>query len=415
MKANQCQSQQHSNQQHSNRAISQVGRGLTACSLAIATTFVPLTHRSWAQINRPNLFDYQEEAGTTDSDDLVDITDLPLIAPGADTPPEGSEPAIEGAPSPQLDVRLTQDEGFYTLGPGDRIGIEIFNVPEFSGAQQVLVDGTISLSLIGSVNVQGLTLKQVADEIAARYVDLLERPIVNVQLQQARPVTVNVVGEVNRPGAYIEQGGGSFRVTQAIQAAGGITREADLRRVQLSRPQRNGPERLFDIDLWDLITSGSQENNFLLLDGDTISIATADQLDLSESQKIATANFSPDRIEIFLVGEVGRRGRLALDPNTPLNQALLAAQGFNSGRANFDRVVRLIRLNPDGSVTDREYQVNFANNVNEESNPPLQDNDVLIVDKSVLASVTDFLSLITTPLRSVTNTINVVDRLDGNN
>lgn len=405
----------HQSQHQHNLVPHSLRRSVAACALAIAAAFVPASEPGSAQVNRPNLFDYQQNGSPTDPGDLVDITDLPPITPGTEVAPDNSAPAVEVVPAPQLDVTLSQDEGFYTLGPGDRIGIEIFNVPEFSGAQQVLVDGTISLSLIGSVNVQGLTLKQVADEIAARYVDLLERPIVNVQLQQARPVTVNVVGEVNRPGAYIEQGGGSFRVTQAIQAAGGITREADLRRVQLSRPQRNGPDRLFDIDLWELITSGTQESNFLLLDGDTISIATADLLDLSESQKIATANFAPDQINIFLVGEVGRRGRLSLNPNTPLNQALLAAQGFNTGRANFDRIVRLIRLNPDGTVTDREYQVDFANNVNEDTNPPLQDNDVLIVNRSVLATVTDFLSLITTPLRSVVNTVNVVERLDGNN
>ncbi|MEO1133354.1 MAG: polysaccharide biosynthesis/export family protein [Cyanobacteria bacterium J06639_1] len=391
---------------------------MAVCSVAIAAALVPVA-AAWAQGTRPNLFDYQNEVDASDPGDLVDITDLPLIAPGetaAPNPPDGSvSPGFDNAPSPQLDVRLSQDEGFYTLGPGDRIGIEIFNVPEFSGAQQVLVDGTISLSLIGSVNVQGLTLKQVADEIAARYVDLLERPIVNVQLQQARPITITVAGEVERPGAYVEQGGGAFRVTQAIQAAGGITREADLRRITISRPRRNAPDQLFDVDLWELITSGTQEGNLLLLDGDQIFVATADRFDLSESQIAASANLSPDQIRIFLVGEVGRRGSLSLEPNTPLNQALLAAQGFNSSRANFDRVVRLIRLNPDGTVTDREYQVDFANNVNEESNPPLQDRDVLIVDRSVLATVTDFLSLITTPLRSVTNTINVVDRIDGNN
>ncbi|MEM9512255.1 MAG: sugar transporter, partial [Cyanobacteria bacterium P01_E01_bin.48] len=63
----------------------------------------------------------------------------------------------------------------------------------------------------------------------------------------------------------------------------------------------------------------------------------------------------------------------------------------------------------------REYQVDFANNINQESNPPMQDNDVLIVDKSVLASVSDVLSIITAPLRNVANTINVVDRLSDDN
>ncbi|MEM9154311.1 MAG: polysaccharide biosynthesis/export family protein [Cyanobacteria bacterium P01_F01_bin.33] len=387
-------------------------------STAIAATLVTASV-SWSQVNSPSLFDYQDDVDTsTDTGDLIDITDIPAI----DTEVEAGEASEEVRPqtgsdgiTPQLDVTLSRDEGFYTLGPGDQIAIEIFNVPEFSGNQQILVDGTISLSLIGSIFVEGLTLKQVADEIAARYVDLLERPIVNVRLQQARPITFTVSGEVERPGAYASDGSNRIRVTQAIQAAGGITRRADLRRVLLSRPQTNGPDKLFEVDLWDLLTTGEQEDNHLLLDGDTIAIATADQLDLSESQITATASFAPDEITVFLVGESNRTGQIRLDPNTPLNQAVLAAGGFNTGRANFGRIVRLIRLNPDGTVLDREYQVDFANNINQESNPPMQDNDVLIVDKSVLASVSDVLSIITAPLRNVANTINVVDRLSDDN
>ena len=37
------------------------------------------------------------------------------------------------------------------MGPNDRVAIDIFNVPEFSGEQQILTDGTVSLSLLGRV------------------------------------------------------------------------------------------------------------------------------------------------------------------------------------------------------------------------------------------------------------------------
>ena len=48
----------------------------------------------------------------------------------------------------------------YTLGAGDRINIEILQVPQYSGEREVLVDGTIELSPIGSLNVDGLTLEE---------------------------------------------------------------------------------------------------------------------------------------------------------------------------------------------------------------------------------------------------------------
>lgn len=52
---------------------------------------------------------------------------------------------------------IAQLDDAYTLGAGDTISIEIFNVPEYSGAQQVLADGSVNLPVVGRVQVSGLT------------------------------------------------------------------------------------------------------------------------------------------------------------------------------------------------------------------------------------------------------------------
>jgi polysaccharide export outer membrane protein len=80
-----------------------------------------------------------------------------------------------------------------------------------------------------------------------------------------------------------------------------------------------------------------------------------------------------------------------------LNQALLAAGSFDQVRANKGSV-DLIRLNPNGSVTKRAIGVDFAQGINEQNNPTLRNNDVIVVGRSGLASVGDSIGAVFNPL-----------------
>ena len=61
-------------------------------------------------------------------------------------------------------------------------------------------------------------------------------------------------------------------------------------------------------------------------------------------------------------------------------------------------MVGLVRLNPDGTVTQRELNVDFAQGISEDGNPVLQNNDIIIVGTSGLADFSDTLGAITSPL-----------------
>ena len=101
---------------------------------------------------------------------LPSIAQLPAIRnPGPvrnQNPPRVPPPPPPGSSLPPLgnSGSLTQ-EAAYTLGPGDRIALDIFGVPEFSKEYQVLVDGTLNLPIIRSVSIQGLTLQEAANVI----------------------------------------------------------------------------------------------------------------------------------------------------------------------------------------------------------------------------------------------------------
>jgi polysaccharide export outer membrane protein len=103
-----------------------------------------------------------------------------------------------------------------------------------------------------------------------------------------------------------------------------------------------------------------------------------------------------------VVGEVKRPGATELKPNSSLNQALLAAGGFNDTRASRS-AVDLIRLNPDGSVTKRIVKINLADGINEDTNPILRNNDVIVVSRNGLTKTSETLGAIASPFGIIFN------------
>ncbi|MEG4344779.1 SLBB domain-containing protein [Microcoleus sp. A003_D6] len=460
-------------------------------------------------------------------------------------PPASGSPVpvpVPGFPGFPASAPSSVRSEVYTLGAGDRIQMDIFNVPEYSGPNgqhQIQADGSLSLPLIGSLSVAGMTLEQASNVVKERYGKYLKRPWITLKLLAPRPLQIAIAGEINRPGAYTissaagpggtaEQMGTQMpTISRALRMAGGITQSADVRQIKIRRPQRNAPEQIISVDLWELLQNGDLRADMTLRDGDTIFIPTvtslnrqeaptlavanitgqstqpiniavvgevsrpgtytlardvqsrvqenemgadsglfaaretnggetvlqqtvtraikmaggitpvadirqiqvrrltragteqiinvnlwqlleggdvsqdlalqqgdtvivpkAENLDAAEGSQVANSNFSPDTIKVSLVGEVVKPGAFALLPNTTLNQALVAAGGFNKGRAEMDSV-DLIRLNPNGTVSRLTVKVNFSATANEETNPKLQNNDVIMVRRSGRAAFSD--------------------------
>ncbi|HLP91768.1 MAG TPA: SLBB domain-containing protein [Nostocaceae cyanobacterium] len=237
----------------------------------------------------------------------------------------------------------------------------------------------------------------------------------NFAASQTAPRTVAIIGQVNRPGSYLVTAGtadgqpsttptssGLPTVMRSLQLAGGITSQADIRNIKLRRPTRSGSEQVIDINLWKLLESGDINQDVIVQDGDTIVVPEAAQIDPAESTRLATTTLAPLKIQVGVVGEVKKPGVTELQPNSSLNQALLAAGGFNDARAK-SGAVELIRLNPNGSVTKRTVKVNFADGINDETNPILRNNDVVVVNRSGVARTGDTLNVVAGPLGIIFN------------
>ena len=453
-------------------------------------------------------------------------------------PPAPPTPATPPTPPTAMQIDNT-----YTLGGGDRIAVNVLEVPEYSGEYQIPPGGAINLPLIGSVPIQGLTTEQAADLIADRYRVFLKRPIISINLLSPRPINVLVSGEVTSPGGYTLslQGGagdnpgvqyptvlaalqtaqgvtssgdmgqvrltrrlrgnrtqtitlnlkdliregaappditlrdgdvifvptatnidlaearnlaaanfaadptrprnvaiigevvrpGSYLVTsgateggennptgapgvtgqptimRALQLAGGVTPQANIRDVKIRRLTRTGKEQIINLNLWQLLASGDISQDLILQDGDTIVFPTATEINRAEATQLATSTLAPSQIQVSVVGEVKTPGATNLRPNTPLNQAILAAGGFNDARAKRGRV-ELVRLNPNGTVIKRKIKIDLSAGINEKTNPILRNNDVVLVRRSGIARVADPIGLISGPFGTIVNLVRFI-------
>ncbi|MBP0004332.1 MAG: SLBB domain-containing protein [Cyanobacteria bacterium SBC] len=221
----------------------------------------------------------------------------------------------------------------------------------------------------------------------------------NIAAEPATALPVAVVGEVFRPGTYTVGGGGaSPTVTEAIETAGGITALANIREIRLYRRTQSGDTQTIELDFWAMLQLGDLSQDPILQAGDSILIPTAVEILPEEALALASASFSPDNISINVVGEAVRPGQLQLSPNTPLNEAILAAGGFNR-RAR--RRVTLVRLNPNGTVSRRRISVDFEDSINDETNPILQHDDIIVVGRNTFTAVSDTLSNVVRPIGNI--------------
>jgi polysaccharide biosynthesis/export protein len=308
-----------------------------------------------------------------------------------------------------------QDEG-YLLGAGDVIQVDIFDVPEYSGAYTIQADGNLNLPLVGLINVQGLTLPQASSALSQALAPIVRRPIVTINLTTPRATKVSITGAITRPGVYTLEAFTSL--TTALQQAGGVTPSADLNQIQVRRPESrfDGGEQVVALNLQDLLQQGNLDQDLILRDGDQVFIPTAQQLDLNDSQVLSNATFAPDRtqpLRIAVVGEVNRPGPYTLtDKGTTgtaprVTNAIQEAGGITQ-QANV-REIQVRRLNPNGAALT--IAVNFwellqGGDLNQDL--PLQDGDTIVIPTATALAPEEITRLSASSFSPNEITINVV-------
>ena len=112
--------------------------------------------------------------------------------------------------------------------------------------------GDISFPQLGTLHVAGMTTEQLQADLMSRISKWVEDPTVSVRLLNYR---VNVLGEVNRPGAILVNAN-RYTILDALADAGDMTPYGERQDVLLIREENGNQKRvLLDITSSDLLTS----------------------------------------------------------------------------------------------------------------------------------------------------------------
>ena len=237
----------------------------------------------------------------------------------------------------------------YIIGVGDEISVSVFGNSYFNKISKVDERGRIDLGAsLGKVYVKGLAFKQLERVIKAalsQKINLMGNEV-EIDLTFSRQVSVNVTGEVQKPGTY--QIAAANTVFNLMVLSGGPTQSGSVRDIQVLR----GGKMVYRFDVYEYLMN--PQNNLFLEDGDFVLV-------------------KPVKKRIEIKGGVLRPGLVELLPNENLKQALQYTGGFST-LADASRIT-LSRLNGKSRTL---YQINYSQS-KEASLPLLQDGDRLFV------------------------------------
>jgi polysaccharide export outer membrane protein len=152
------------------------------------------------------------------------------------------------------------------IGRMDSVEIRVFREDDLTTRGQLSADGTISIPLIGSVRVEGLTTDEAASVISKRLkAGYLVRPEVSVAIEARIRKTVTILGQTQRPGVFEIPAHRRLTLIEAIGMSGGVTRIANDKKVMLKRGSEVQTVNIRDI------TSGKGAD-ISLRDGDVVTI-----------------------------------------------------------------------------------------------------------------------------------------------
>ncbi|MBD3403607.1 hypothetical protein GF420_11980 [candidate division GN15 bacterium] len=214
----------------------------------------------------------------------------------------------------------------YRVGPGDVLEIRFWQEPDFNAQVRVALDGSITLDIIGKVNVAGKTTEEIQDDIIRRISSLnraISQAVVRVMEYNYR--FVYVTGQVNSPGKY------SFEAIpdlwSVINEAGGPTQSADLTRVTIIRGAGDDAGSIEVVNVAEAIASGQLK--------DLPDLERQDRVEIPQtvmgmpSQELGRT--TEKRNVIYVMGSVNSPGPIQFEEDLDVLEAIALAGGPSTG------------------------------------------------------------------------------------
>lgn len=235
----------------------------------------------------------------------------------------------------------------YRVGVGDVLDVVVWDHPDLTqpsggqrtpqeSGQRVQADGTFFYPYVGQIPAKGRTPEAIRDDLAKRLAEYIPNPQVGVRVVGYKSQAVSVTGEVESPSRQ-SLSDVPLTLLDAIDAAGGLTEEADARNVTLRRGGRS-----YTVDMKSFLEDGVSANNPILQNGDVVSVGR---------QEVQ---------EAYLLGQIAKPSTVDLTrDNVTLTQALTRVGGLREDQADA-RGIFVFRDTPMGITV---YQLDASSPV----------------------------------------------------
>jgi protein involved in polysaccharide export with SLBB domain len=211
------------------------------------------------------------------------------------------ENAENESPYRILEGEIDPDQ--YVLGPFDELLMILRGSEDKVVQLRVLPEGNVILPNVGPFKAAGMTLsafKQKLVETLSRYYHGIE---IDCQLAIPRMFRVYVLGEVKRPGPVDLHA--PFRISAALDQAGGVNDNGSLRRIEL----REDGRVVRKVDLFAFMRLGRESENVILKEGQTIYVP-------------------PRKDVVRCLGEVQNPGEYEILPGETVGDLIMLSGGF---------------------------------------------------------------------------------------
>lgn len=207
------------------------------------------------------------------------------------------------------DLRIPTPKN-YTLGPDDKLLLDVFGVNLSQQELKVSAEGTVYIKYAGPVQVNGLTVEeasQIINRKLVKYYPALASGQTKaiLTLTGIRTIRIMVLGASKKPGTYNLTS--LATLFNALYVSGGPMNDGSFRNIELIRNSKT----IVKADLYDFLLNGSQKSNVRLMDNDIIKIPFA-------------------KTKITLQGAVNREGIYEILSNENLQTAIDFAGGFKT-------------------------------------------------------------------------------------
>lgn len=155
----------------------------------------------------------------------------------------------------------------YKLQAGDKVELIVMQRTELSGEYTIGPDGSIAIPLSENIAIVNLTREEAEKKIASgirKYYSPISIMLKIISFQNDQLFVI--LGEVKNPGVYpiVNQ----LSVLKALGEAGGLTQNADQKRILLIR--KNNVGEVYEIDLKSILENGNLDQDYVLQNNDLI-------------------------------------------------------------------------------------------------------------------------------------------------